>query len=259
MTVSQERLRRVNTSTMMSLMALLAGLLLAFLCLTVLPMHEAKAAAGKRAVSKARTKSGFPVWYQDDRGHRLRLCLGGPPLCLAPRRSLQPPNGEAFWWAAESQMEHVGKGGNGRARLVLAVEAAFAGSKQKSRIAFGRVRVRAENLKHRTRYKVIHPYGVLNLKTDNRGELRYSQDIGAGSPRRFRKALHSRVFGSFLRWNPKVGRKAPRGYLGNPNIPHKVVGSPRGANFFRIKGPNVGGKGDNEKTAIRFSVQGQRR
>ncbi len=236
------------------LAALSAGLLLALSIATLAYAPRADAAVDRRGVSEARTAGGFPLWYQDARGLRLELCLDGPPLCLAGRRGLRPPAGEAFWWNAEAQMERIGVGRSGRARLVLAVEAAFANRNPKSRIAFGRIRVRADNLKRRTVYKVTHPYGVLRSRTDDRGELRVSRDIGAGKVRRYRPALRSRVFLGFLKWN----RNAPRGYLGNPNIPHKVVGSPTGNNFFLIEGPNVGGRGDRDRKAKRFSVQGKR-
>lgn len=32
-------------------------------------------------------------------------------------------------------------------------------------------------------------------------------------------------------------------YVGDPNVEHKVTGSPLGTNVFRIEGPNIGGPG----------------
>lgn len=239
--------------------ALLAGLLLALLTTSVAQVSDAEAAVDRRAMSIQRGDKGFPIWYQDARGTRLGLCLAGPPLCLATRGGLRPPNGEAFWWNAEAQMARVGFNRAGQARLVLAVEAAYANAGANSQISFGRIRVRANNLRPGTVYGITHPYGRLRARTDARGELRVSSDVGcAATPCRFGLALRSRVFQGFLRWDPRVGPKAPPNFLGNPTIPHKVVGSPRGTNFFRIQGPNVGGQGVDKKQTGLFSVQGRR-
>ena len=35
---------------------------------------------------------------------------------------------------------------------------------------------------------------------------------------------------------PAVAPAAPAGYLGDPNVIHKVVGSPTGRNFLRVNG-----------------------
>ena len=230
-----------------------AGILLALLVATLAYAPPADAAPNRRAVSDARSGTGFPLWYQDAKGLRLKLCLAGPPLCLARGRGLRPPAGEAFWWSAEAQMERIGLGRSGQARLVLAVEAAFANRRPRSKIAFGRIRVRVDNLNRRTVYKITHPYGVIKARTDGEGELRVSRDVGAGAPRKFSRALRSPVFRRFLRW--KSG--APRGFIGNPNVPHRVIGSPRGTNFFLIEGPNVGGRGDRSRRTERFLVQGK--
>ena len=48
----------------------------------------------------------------------------------------------------------------------------------------------------------------------------------------------------------------PTGFIGNPAVTHKVIGSPCGTNIFRIDGPNAGGTGVSFKQTDLFSVQG---
>src|SRR6185436_14185397 len=49
----------------------------------------------------------------------------------------------------------------------------------------------------------------------------------------------------------------PAGYIGNPNVPHRVVGSPKGNNLFRIKGKSIGGPGIDEITTNLFTLEGR--
>ena len=69
-------------------------------------------------------------------------------------------------------------------------------------------------------YTITHPYGKDKIVTDEEGEINYTEDIGAGGP--FSAALKSRI-GTFLKWDPAVG-PAPAGYVGNPDVEHKIVG-----------------------------------
>jgi cysteine-rich repeat protein len=61
--------------------------------------------------------------------------------------------------------------------------------------------------------------------------------------------------GHFVQWDPAVPPAAPNGYIGDPAILHKVVGSPCGQNFFRVEGP--GFPGGAVQTDL-FSVIGKR-
>ena len=70
-------------------------------------------------------------------------------------------------------------------------------------------------------YTITHPYGKDKIVTDEEGEINYTEDIGAGGP--FSAALSSRI-GTFLKWDPAVGPQAPAGYVGNPDVAHKIVG-----------------------------------
>jgi hypothetical protein len=96
-------------------------------------------------------------------------------------------------------------------------------------------------------YKVIHPYGVIeNLVANAVGAIPVQrQDLGCAiaippdNPCPFTAALGSPI-GPFLRWDPAVTPLAPVGFIGDPTVPHTVIGSPFGTNFFRIEGPNAG-------------------
>lgn len=219
-----------------------------------------------RAVSANNPLNGFPYWYQDDAGQRLQLCLDNNGLCLATAiNPLQPAAvsdtfinfpGEAFWWAAEAE---IPRGVGDDALLVLAKEAAFttedaAVGKQ---ISFDRVRVRIDSLTPGATYTVTYPYGVLTFVADAEGEINETEDIGCGAaPCDFRASLVGKI-SHWLRWDPAVAPLAPSGYLGDPNIPHRVVGSPTGNNIFKVVGPNVGGNGVNTIQTNLFSVQGK--
>jgi hypothetical protein len=87
----------------------------------------------------------------------------------------------------------------------------------------------------------------------NSAEINTTEDIGCGSaPCDFRVALEGKI-SRFLMWNTG----APAGYLGNPNTPHAVTGSPFNTNFFKVDGPNVGGAGINSIQTTLFTVSGK--
>lgn len=76
------------------------------------------------AVGPVSLQNGFPVWWQDDAGVRIQLCLDASPDCLfdpvIPGNALSEQIGfgpEAFWW--------MSVGDNGLVNLELAMEAAW--------------------------------------------------------------------------------------------------------------------------------------
>ncbi|MEH7238182.1 PKD domain-containing protein [Bacillus sp. JJ1562] len=195
--------------------------------------------------------NGFPIWYKDSKGVKLELCLDAQdPLCglvpedFDPNKPIVFPDnypGEAFYQLAEAEME----GNNGRddALVVLALEATFnqEAPKEGDQTVFGRIRIRVEGLQPNQDYTITHPYGQDKIKADDEGEINYTEDIGAGGP--FSAALNSRI-GTFLRWDPAVGPQAPAGYVGNPDVDHKIIGGYEGQNYFRIQGPGIGSGGN---------------
>lgn len=219
-----------------------------------------------RSVGPVDLRFNFPVWYQDENGLRLAICLDANGLCLgAPPDASKPPSitdslinfpDEAFWWSAESQ---ITRSIGGNVRLVLAKEAAFVNDAPRvgDQITFDRVRIRIDRLVAGKIYKVTHPYGVISLKADSRGEIDFTEDIGCvASPCDFQKSMTSGIT-KFLRWDPSVAPLAPTGYIGDPNVPHRVVGSPLGTNYFKIEGTNVGGTNINVIQTSLFNVQGK--
>lgn len=250
------------------------------------------AAIPNRQVGPIDPRIGFPLWYQDDQGLRLALCLDTNGLCLAeiPSPTLPPSvtdtnmnfPGEAFWWSAEAEITLPN---GGRGRLVLAKEAAFTTEDATvgNQITFSRIRIRIDGLTPGASYTITHPYGVVTLVADGDGLAALNiaapeggditpQASGPGSgggggtpdgeidttedigigPSDFRAALKGR-FSTYLRWPSG----APAGYIGDPNVDHVVTGSPFNTNFFRIAGPNVGGTGINTIQTTLFSVQGK--
>jgi hypothetical protein len=123
------------------------------------------------------------MWYQDDQGLRLALCLDTNGLCLAeiPNTSLPPSvtdalinfPGEAFWWSAEAE---INRGIGGRVRLVLAKEAAFTTENATigNQISFSRIRIRIDKLTPGASYTITHPYGSLTLTADGDGDIAFN-------------------------------------------------------------------------------------
>lgn len=215
------------------------------------------------AVGPIDPRTGFPLWHQDEQGRKLELCLDSATLCLssvtgAPSVTTAGINfpGEAFYWSAEAQIpRNVGDD----ALLVLAKEAAFTTEDAAvgEQIVFDRVRVRIDALTPGATYTVTYPFGVLTLVADAEGEINTTTDIGCGgSPCDFRMSMNGGN-NVFLRWDPAFLPAAPAGYLGDPNVAHRVTGSPLNTNIFKVDGPNVGGPGVNSIQTLLFNVSGK--
>jgi hypothetical protein len=210
---------------------------------------------GLKSVGPIDETNGYPLWYKDTSGQRLELCLDpNDPMCvIGPMQSpgsplVFPTNfpDEGFYSMGDASLATNGTGG--KALLVTAIEAAFAGAgvpADAQQITFGRIRVRAAGVIDGATYKVTHPYGVDTLVAEpGNGNLagaargiNVTQDIGAltgGS--NFEDTLGSRP-APFLKWDPAVAPAAPVGYLGDPTGTHTVTGSPYNTNVFRIEGP----------------------
>src|SRR5947199_745548 len=70
----------------------------------------------------------------------------------------------------------------------------------------------------------------------------------------FTLALPNTNVGPFLQWDPAAS-VPPAGYIGQPAIPHAIVGS--ATNVFRLSGPNVGVPGVNVVSTNLFNVTGK--
>lgn len=215
------------------------------------------------AVGPIDARTGFPLWHQDEQGRKLQLCLDSATLCLSTvtgTPSVTTANinfpGEAFYWSAEAEIDLPG---GGRARLVLAKEAAFTTEEATvgEQIVFDRIRVRIDEVTPNATYTITHPFGVITATADEDGSVDTTTDIGCGgSPCDFRMSMNG-ANNVFLRWDPAVLPAAPAGYLGDPTVPHRVTGSPLNTNIFKIDGANIGGAGINTIQTNLFSVSGK--
>jgi hypothetical protein len=209
------------------------------------------------AQSATSTAAGFPTWFQDGNGVRVEQCLQNDGMCvLLPDATFNPaqpvvfPSNyptEGFYSIVDSDLLSYGPqacaaGGTsagGFAQLRVATEAAFTtpAPTAGAQTFFNRIRVTAGGLCPNTTYTFTHPYGTTSLTTDGAGDIRPktgtfdNANVTASAP----------VSPAFLRWDPNSGAAAPAGYLGDPRVLHKVVGSqfrltPSGepVNYFKL-------------------------
>jgi hypothetical protein len=239
------------------------------LALVLVALLSGPAEAKLSALGPVDATTNFPSYYQDSNGLRLEPCLDGPPICAAAASDLVAPDGEAFYNNATATLTTRN---SGKATLVLALEAAFAGGGSGQEIVFSRIRFTdSGGLVPGATYKVTHPFGVDSFVANANGAVPANagtEDIGAlgpcigpvahaaGGVCDFAEAMTGRL-GPFLRWDPAVAPAAPAGYVGDAATPHRVVGSPTGTNVFRIDGPNVGGPGINTVQTNLFTVEGK--
>jgi len=245
---------------------------LAASALAAAALTPSQASAQLAAVGPVDPNHGFPTWYEDDDGLRLDFCINNNGLCLLETIvQLANPNqpfpanyggtfpDEAFWWACEADMDTNNGGG---ALLVLAMEAAFANEVVAAgdQVSFARLRIRVDNLIQGQNYTVTTPFGVFNFVAANPGQrgINFTNDVGL-VPGVFTGALNGDI-GPFLTWDDDLPIFDIEGneYIGNPNIPHTITGSPNGTNVFRIQGPSIGGPGVNSIQTDLFAVMGMK-
>jgi hypothetical protein len=145
--------------------------------------------------------NGFPIWYQDESGLKLQLCLdqevqktpasgGGTFLpCFLeanPRAPVSFPNNfgpEAFWWAATAATTFTSSDGSlNSMAFTAAQEAAFSldlGAFDGDQIAFNRIRLRI-TVPVPGIYRVTHPYGTFDYYVVDAGRraINQTQDVG---------------------------------------------------------------------------------
>ena len=205
---------------------------------------------------------GFPAWYRDSNGVRLEACTTlEDPLCATLPDEVPDPDapvsypdnfpGEFFYQLAGAELA-----GNGVDMSVgMDLEGAWAAEEvvDGDQMVFGRIRIRDRGITD-GEYRVTHPYGVDEFVVAGDG-INYTQDIGT-TPGAFGQALASRV-GPFLRWDPAVAPAAPSGYVGDPGVEHRVVGSPYGTNFVSVQQRQPDGTWALLARTDLFSVQGR--
>ncbi len=213
----------------------------------------------------------FPAWYQDTFGLPLELCLspaniaagerpgmlGGPACTLLANPGIFDPGlpmvfptnfpDESFYFMGDAAITDAATGIN--LIYVSNLEGAFGSGvpAANDQITFARIRIRVDVPAAGT-YTITHPYGVevFNVTTPGTRAINMTRDIGIGAPGVFTGALLGGI-GPFLMdetvpvdgfipgTNPTSG--AIELFIGDPNTPRAVVGSPFGSNFVRIQGP----------------------
>jgi len=203
---------------------------------------------------------GFPAWYEDNKGLRLEACVDHlNALCGIPVDEVTNPSApvsfpgnfpaEFFYQAVDAE---IALRGGGTASLVLALEGAWLQEvvNPGDQTVFARIRVDVRDAAPGTTYRFKHPFGELTVDTDDRGRGRFVQDA-TPALNNFDTPLAGN-FGPFLRWRAGVLPNPPVGYVGDPNVPHQVTGSPTGFNRFTAwQGPLQ------EGTTDQFSISGK--
>ncbi len=196
---------------------------------------------------------GFPHYYADANGLRLKLCQD-PGVCFFvlpnPTAPLHFPTAvgdpaenypdEQFYWACNGELT----GPSARMIYISALEAAFVNGIVEigQQMVFTRLRMRLTGLVDGASYTITHPYGVETLTAGVDGPLpgtiNITDDVGAGAAGVFNLALNGNV-GPFL---VPLGflNGGPGSFIADGATATQVQGSPFGTNFLRIQGPNAG-------------------
>lgn len=219
-------------------------------------------------------RTGFPMWYEDATGTRLELGwqTNDPlaPVVIDPAesgilRGVPDFPGESFYFSAETKIPLGGGDRKAFAQVILALEATFATGhvEDGQQIVFGRTRFRVRGGRAHSTYTLTHPYGTVEVTTDDRGRASDTQDIGV-APLSFADALGGRI-APFLRWTPDP--TLPEGYIGDGTTEHTITGSPFNTDFALVEGPDAGTGGaardpndpgnPNKAYTDRFVVQGR--
>ncbi len=231
---------------------------------SAVPVSPATPRQGGLTQAGPLAEHGFPAWYRDSNGVRLEACTTlDDPLCRAladevpnPSQPVSYPDnfpGEFFYQLADATLTLTG---GAQASVGMDLEGAWAQEEvvDGDQIVFGRVRVRFPAATGE-KYRITHPYGIDELVSVN-GAVNSTEDVGT-TPGAFGGALSSRI-GPFLRWDPAVAPAAPAGYVGDPAVNHRVVGSPYGTNFVKIERIDAAGTvlAEVGRTDV-FSIQGR--
>jgi hypothetical protein len=238
-----------------TLHTLVLGLILLF---ATSPAHAILFRVGPMG-SESPANSGFPAWYQDTAGLVLALCLPRNQTQLSAGVCLIPPPdqdtaeginlpfvfptnfpGESFWWNAGAEVNFPA---GGRARLVLALEAAFTAEEPalKEQISFGCIRLIVDAPVNGT-YAVTHPYGVQVFPDVQAGTraITFTDDGGIGAPGDLTGALLSGIGPFLVAANSPDGTPLPfvtiggEQFLSDAATAEFVTGSPFNTNYFEV-------------------------
>jgi len=231
-------------------------------------------------VGPTATDHGFPRWFEDANGVRLEIVATPDPM--APAIGEIPDAGapvaypgnfpeESFYFMAEARLEVGGNGRVGRARVIMALEAAFQGDgtpdyaatmamtpKPHLGVVFARLRVRIDDLVPGREYIVRHPYGETKpFMADDGGRVFETTDLGVAEGNTGRVLVTGEI-APFLTWASGM----PAGYIGDGATEREVAGGPF-RNHVEIAGTGIGqgsahAVGANLVRTNLFTVQGRR-
>jgi hypothetical protein len=198
--------------------------------------------------------TGFPNWYQDNNGTKLKfcvdsdMCLGGDPR-PDPTQPASVATGnlpdEAFYAVARAETT---LNGGGRIRWRAVLEGAFANEAviDGDQVTFTRVQVTGSKIPLSiypagTTLTFQTPYGTLSAPVTNKGTLsRDRRESNPGDPLDgFVGPVNELQTGfgpSFLTWNT-FGTTSldapPAGFIGDPLVLHAIKGGDNGVNTFQ--------------------------
>lgn len=226
------------------------------------PGGDLKTRSGQLTQVGPTAEHGFPAWYRDSNGIRLEACTTlDDPLCSTLPDEVPDPDapvsypdnfpGEFFYQLAGAELTAPGIDMG----IGMDLEGAWANEMvvDGDQMVFGRIRIRDKAIADGD-YRVTHPYGVDDFVVEGDG-INYTQDIGT-TPGAFGQALSSRI-GPFLVWDPAISPAAPDGYVGDPGVLHRVVGSPYGTDFVSLEMRGSDGNWSELARTELFSVQGR--
>jgi len=205
-------------------------------------------------------QANLPLWYGDGTGLRLQPCqLATAPCLVIPGLTggpagFVPPNGEVFYWVAQSNLTTAGHAGIGttNALLMMGVEGAWVPAPGPD--VFNRVRFRI-GVPSTGSYTVTYPYGAKTFNVGVLGaagrDINDTTDSGAlVAPPNFANVVGpcpatgcvaggtGGPFEPFLTLDATLPAP-PAGFISDGVSPHGVAGSPTGNNLFRVEGPGI--------------------
>lgn len=180
-------------------------------------MSPAQAALERMGpINNSPTVGGFPAWFQDKSGIALEFCdplnqaeLDGGWCTLIPPGPVYPESfpgnffPEHFYFDATAGANV----GTTKARLIMAMEAAFANNAAAAgdQMTFGRIRIFITNVPFTGDYTVYHPYGKWVFPGVAAGDrIFFTQDVGVACVGTFTCALGTDI-GPFVLPSPTPG------------------------------------------------------
>jgi Big-like domain-containing protein len=192
----------------------------ALMALAIVPFAQSSHAVLERMgpVNASPSVGGFPAWFQDTTGVTMEFCdltsqaelTGGwctliPPGLSYPETFPTSFFPEHFYWDTNTVVSDTTTGT--RARLIMAIEAAFANNDPVpgDQMTFGRIRIFITNLPFTGDYTVYTPYGKSTFTGLQAGDRLFTtDDVGVSCIGTFSCTLNTDI-GPYLLPSPTPG------------------------------------------------------